>query len=163
MIIEKNRVVTLAYQLFSLNEKQETLLLEERTVDDPLEFIFGNETLLPKVEKAIVGKGRGFQIQIDLDPRDAFGLHNPDLVAEMDLQKFPKDPPLELGMKFQTQGPLGDVLSVIVKEIKEDKVLVDGNHPLAGLSLRFDVRILRVREALPEELASQQVKTTLLH
>jgi FKBP-type peptidyl-prolyl cis-trans isomerase SlyD len=81
----------------------------------------------------------------------------------MERSKFPKDLELELGMKFQTQGPAGKVLSVIVKDIKDDKVLVDGNHPLAGLSLKFALNVLRVRKATDQELAKQEVDPTLIH
>jgi FKBP-type peptidyl-prolyl cis-trans isomerase SlyD len=163
LIIEKDRVVSLFYQLYSLGDNQTPILIEERSVDDPLEFLFGRSILLPKVEQLIKGKSRGFHGQVDLHPNDAFGIHHPDLVVEIERSKFPKEPELQLGMKFQTQGPKGDVMAVIVKEINDDKVLVDGNHPLAGLHLRFDLKILRVREALPEEIASGEVKTTHLH
>jgi FKBP-type peptidyl-prolyl cis-trans isomerase SlyD len=64
-------------------------------------------------------------------------------------------------MKFQTQGPGEDVLSVMVKEIKDDKVLIDGNHPLAGLKIQFDVEIIRVRAATAEEIATGEVKSVL--
>jgi len=163
LIIGKDRVVTLAYQLFSLGVGQQPILIEERTIEEPLEFLFGQNTLLSKVEGLLKGKTRGFQGSVDLHPNDAFGLHQDELVAELDRTKFPKEPELQLGMKFQTQGPNGEVLSVIVKEINEDKVLVDGNHPLAGLHLRFELNVLRVREALPEEIANKEVKVTHLH
>ena len=61
-------------------------------------------------------------------------------------------------MKFQTQGPSEDVISAIVKEIKDDEVLLDGNHPLAGAQVRFELEVLRVREATDEELATGQVQ-----
>ena len=163
MIVDENKVVTLSYQLFSVDGNHQEVLLEEKNVDDPLEFIFGQGVLLPKVEGAIRGQSRGFQTQITLHPRDAFGLHREDLQAWMEKSKFPKDMDLELGMKFQTQGPNGEVISVIVKDMDDDKVLIDGNHPLAGLSLKFSLNILRVREATPEELAAKQVNKTLLH
>lgn len=163
MIVEKDRVVSLAYQLYSLGEHQEPILVEERTADNPLEFLFGRDTLLPKVEEHLRGKSRGYQGHLDLHPQDAFGLHHQDLVTRMDRNKFPKGADLQLGMKFQTQGPKGEVRAVIVKEIQDEEVLVDGNHPLAGLQVRFVLNLLRVREALPEELASGEVKVSHLH
>ena len=163
MVVDKDKVVTLSYQLFSLGEGQSPVLLEERTVDDPLEFLFGQGVLLPKVEEAIAGKTYGFQTEINLHARDAFGLHQPALQTWLPKEKFPKDQEIQLGMKFQTQGPSGDVISVIVKEITDDKVMIDGNHPLAGLSLRFDVKILRVREATETELVKKEVDPSQLH
>lgn len=163
MVIEKDSVVSLSYQLFSVNDQHNDVLVEERTVDDPLEFLFGQGVLLPKVEEAIKGKSHGFQTQVVLHPRDAFGLHQPDLQTWMDKGRFPQEPALQLGMKFQTQGPDGKVLSVIVKEIEDDKVLIDGNHPLAGIELRFDLRVLRVRQATEEELIRGEVDPRNLH
>ena len=163
MLVEKDRVVTLTYQLFSLGTGQEPVLLEERSVDDPLDFIFGRDVLLAKVEDSIAGQSPGFEKQLDLDPRDAYGLHQADLQAWIEKSKFPKDFPLELGMKFQTQGPQGGVISVIVKEIQDAKVLVDGNHPLAGLNIRFEYKVLRVREASEQELTTGEVNPSHLH
>ena len=163
MLINENSVVTMVYKLSSIGEDQQVVLLEERSVDDPLEFIFGRGVLLPKVEEKIAGQGFGFQAQVDLHPRDAFGPHQPSLVTWMPKFHFPSDLELSLGMKFQTQGPGGDVISVIVKDIKEDQVMIDGNHPLAGLELRFEIRVLRVREATPEELQTGEVNVTNMH
>ncbi len=163
MVVDKDKVVTISYQLFSLGEGQGPVLIEERTVDDPLEFLFGQGVLLPKVEEAIKGKSYGFQTEINLHARDAFGLHHPELQTWLEKDKFPKESGIQLGMKFQTQGPSGDVISVIVKEITDDKVMIDGNHPLAGLSLRFDIKILRVREATEAELMKNEVDPTQLH
>ena len=162
MIIDLNKIVTISYQLFSLGEGQAPIMIEERSVDDPLEFIFGQGFLLAKLEEAIKGQGRGFQKEINLHPRDAYGLHQPELQAWLDPKTFPKEQEIELGMKFQTQGPSGDVISVIVKDIQDDKVLVDGNHPLAGLKIRFDLKVLRVREATEEELLKKEVNPNIL-
>ncbi|MEM7645641.1 MAG: peptidylprolyl isomerase [Pseudomonadota bacterium] len=163
MIIEKDRVVTLAYQLFALEEGREPLLVEERSVDDPLEFLFGEGVLLAKLEDAIGGQSRGYQTQVELHPRDAYGLHQPELQAWLEKSQFPKEQDIQLGMKFQTQGPSGDVISVIVKEITDEKVMIDGNHPLAGLSVRFDLNILRVREATDQEIIKKEVDPRQLH
>lgn len=163
MLVGKDKVITLSYQLFSLGEGQVPILIEERSVEDPLEFLYGQGVLLSKVEEAIAGKSYGYEAEVNLHARDAFGLHRPELQTWMSQDKFPKDQELELGMKFQTQGPDGQVISVIVKDLKEDKVLIDGNHPLAGLSLRFHVKVLRVREATEKEKLTQEVDPTQLH
>ena len=162
MVISKDTVVTLAYQLFSINEQKQPILIEERSVDNPLEFIFGSGLLLPKLEEAIKGQTFGFQVEVELHPRDAYGLHHPELQTWMPEENFPSDLEIELGMKFQTQGPGGQVISVIVKEIKDGKVLVDGNHPLAGLQVRFDLKVVRVREASEKELLQKSVDPTVL-
>ncbi len=163
MVIGKDKVVTVSYQLFSLDENGDALLIDEMTVDNPLEFIFGDGFLLPLLEEKLKGQSRGYHMTLDLHPRDAFGLHHPDLVTWMPKEKFPKEMDIKLGMKFQTQGPTGDLISVIVKEIKDSQVLIDGNHPLAGLHLRFDLKVLRVREASEKEIMEKKVNTNHLH
>ncbi len=163
MVIQQDKVVTVTYQLFSLGENGESLLIDEMTVDNPLEFIYGHGFLLPLVEEKLKGQSRGFQFSLDLHPRDAFGLHKPDLQTWMAKEKFPRNIELKLGMKFQTQGPDGELISVIVKEIKSGQVLIDGNHPLAGLHLRFEMKVLRVREAEEKELSEMKVNPSQLH
>lgn len=163
MVINKDKVVTLSYQLFSIEKNHEPILIEERTVDDPLEFLFGQDVLLPMVEEKLKGQTRGFATQIELHPKDAFGLHRDELQTWMSKDRFPKNQELELGMKFQTQGPNGNVISVIIKEIQDDKILIDGNHPLAGLFIRFDLKVLRVRDADADELVKKEVDSSKLH
>lgn len=163
MTIQQNTVVTMIYQLFSISQEGDPILLEEKTADDPLEFIYGLGTLLPKVEENIANQTAGFQKQINLVPEDSFGVYRSDLQLWMPVEKFPQTIELKLGMKFQTQGPDGEVISVIVKEVKEDKVLVDGNHPLAGLNLLFDLKVVRVRQATADEIAKKEVIPQQLH
>ncbi len=163
MVADQDKVVSISYQLFSLGDKQQPIMIEERDVDNPLEFLFGHGFLLPKVEGALRGQASGYQTEVNLHARDAFGLHRPELLTWMSRSQFPKEMELELGMKFQTQGPNGQVISVIVKDIQDDQVQIDGNHPLAGLGLRFDIKILRVREASETELLKKEVDPTRLH
>ena len=163
MMVQTNSVVSLVYQLFSISQDGQQILLEEKTVDDPLDFIFGQGVLLPKVEESIENQTAGFQKQVRLMPEDSFGVYRSELQIWIPMEKFPQTVELKLGMKFQTQGPKGGVVSVIVKEIKDDKVLVDGNHPLAGLELLFDLKVLRVRKATEEELVKKEVIPQTLH
>ena len=161
--IDQETVITLRYQLFAVeieNPSQKTLV-EERSGDDPLDFLYGQGVVLDKVEDFIKDQSSGFRGTVKIHPTEAFGLYREDLKLWMDRSQFPKDMELQLGMKFQTQGPSGQLLSVIVKEIQDEKVLIDGNHPLAGLALEFDLEILRVRKATPEEVRQKEVLKVL--
>ena len=89
MLVDTNKVVTISYQLFTDGEDKKPLLIEERSVDNPLEFLYGQGTLLPKVEAVLKGQSRGFKTSVELDPRDAFGLHNPQLQVWMPKSQFP--------------------------------------------------------------------------
>jgi len=151
------------YQLFSVDPESpdRTVLIEERQGDDPLDFLFGERVVVHNVETVIEGEEQGFRAVVSIDPSEAFGPYRPDLMVTIPKDKFPKEVELKLGMKFQTQGPEGQVLSVVIKDIQESGVLVDGNHPLAGLGLKFELEILRVRIATTEEIAKKEVITVL--
>lgn len=160
MLIDDKSVVTLSYQLFQLGPKGEDKpgLVEERSVDDPVEFLYGTGALLPSVEERIKGQSSGFQIAVTLVPEQAFGPYQESLAQWYEKSKLPKDVEIQVGMKFQTQGPSGDVIAVMVRDIQDEKVLLDGNHPLAGLYLQFEIKVLRVRAATEEELRDQSVQ-----
>jgi FKBP-type peptidyl-prolyl cis-trans isomerase SlyD len=159
MDINEESVVTLKYQLFTVDpgEPNQKVLIEERTGSDPLEFVYGQGIVVKKVEDRLLGQSMGFHDIVKLQPQEAFGPYREDLRVWMDQSKFPRDIEVVMGMKFQTQGPNGSIMSVIVKDIKDGQVLVDGNHPLAGLELIFDVEVLRVRQATEQELEQKKV------
>jgi FKBP-type peptidyl-prolyl cis-trans isomerase SlyD len=163
MQIDDKKVVTLTYTLSVLHPDGVMEFVEKRGEDDPVEFVFGKALLLPKVEQALKGTSQGFEIQMKIKPEDAFGLRDEGLVLSYPKERLPKEVPLKVGMKFQTQGPKGDAISVILKEIKDTEVILDGNHPLADEFIQFDLKILKVREATEDELRSGEVIAKLLH
>jgi FKBP-type peptidyl-prolyl cis-trans isomerase SlyD len=161
MKIDLQKVVTMSYELIVYGEDDSPHSLEKRDSQNPIEFVYGQGLILPAVEKQILGQTAGFKKSILLYPEEAYGLHKAELETWLDRKVFPKGTEIRVGMKFQTQGPGEEFISVLVKEIKEDQILIDGNHPLAGLKIQFDVEILRVRAATAEELASGEVKSRL--
>lgn len=161
--IDNTKVVTLSYTLSVLHEEGHIEFVEKRDDSDPLEFVFGKGILLPKVEENLLGKYKGFQCQIKLKPEDAFGLRNEKLVSVYPIHKLPKGTTPQKGMKYQTQGPDGEVLSVIVTDVNEQEITLDGNHPLADAFVQFDLSVLKVRDAAPAEISSGQVRSSLLH
>jgi FKBP-type peptidyl-prolyl cis-trans isomerase SlyD len=164
--IDAGTVVTLSYQLYVVEEigagedagSTQLALLEERSPENPLEFVFGSGQLLAAVEMALAGQTAGFAKVMRIESKQAFGEFIPELAMWVPLASLPKKVQPQVGMKFQTQGPDGEVIAVLLKEIKDDKCLLDGNHPLAGAAVQFDLRVLRVREATEEEQASGEVQ-----
>lgn len=146
--ILKDSVVTLAYSL--LDERGNRL--EDRTPENPLVYIHGREHLLPTLERILEGKTPGFSASIRLTEGEAYGRYRPELVAEIPRENFAGGRELRLGMKFDTVGPDKKPLVVRVIELTEKSVTLDGNHPLAGVGLVFDARVLAVREATAQEL-----------
>ncbi|WP_395701455.1 peptidylprolyl isomerase [Aquabacterium sp.] len=122
---------------------------------EPLEFFYGGDDLLPKLEEALAGQEAGFEIHLHLEPEHAFGDYRAELVCFEDRALFPDT--LEEGMQFdglpegaQTTGMPPDVIYTIT-EIYPSHVVLDGNHPLAGVALQLQVKVIAVREATEEE------------
>ncbi|SNS28940.1 FKBP-type peptidyl prolyl cis-trans isomerase /Apo-metallochaperone SlyD [Noviherbaspirillum humi] len=153
MKIAKNSVVTLHYKL---SDAQGNLIEESR---EPMVYLHGGyENTLPKIEEALDDKDVGYQAMIQVEPEDAFGEYDANLVKIEPRNRLPE--PIEVGMQFEgTPDDEDDQEPVIftVTDIADDKVVLDGNHPLAGMALRFDLKVMDVRAATEEEIAHQHV------
>lgn len=153
MRIAKNTVVTLVYRLSTLQGD----LLEEATESEPAAYLHGGyDGIFPKVEEALVDKAAGDTLDILLEPDDAFGEYDAELVRIEPADLFPGN--VAVGMQFEGSSEDGHHhLLYTVTDIAEGKVVVDGNHPLAGQSLRIECTVRSVRDALPEEIAHGHV------
>ncbi len=118
----------------------------------PLGFITGAGQVIPGLEKALMDKTAGHSAQITVAPEDAYGPVQDTLFQEVPKDQFPADTEITEGMTFQAQGPQGPFM-VAVSKINDATITVDLNHPLAGKTLNFDIKIVDVREATTEELA----------
>jgi FKBP-type peptidyl-prolyl cis-trans isomerase SlyD len=150
MMIDKPCVVTLTWSLADAQNQAIDELLE------PTEFFFGGDDLLPKVEEALIGQQPGFEADLHLEPEVAFGDYKPELVCFEDRRLFPKE--LEVGMQFEglppgsvTEGMPADTFYGVT-EIYPAHVVLDGNHPLAGMALRIHLKVLDVRRATEAEI-----------
>lgn len=149
MKIAKNTVVALKYKL---SDAQGNLIEES---DEPLVYLHGGyDGTFPKIEEALDGQENGFEAQIQLEPSDAFGDYDPELVKVEARERFPE--PLEVGMQFEGAPDESDedaeTLIYTVTDLAEDKVVLDGNHPLAGMALRFALTVTEVRDATEDEI-----------
>ena len=147
MRIERGKVVTLAFEL--RNARGESL--EES--DAQLAYLHGGYGgIFPKVEGALEGKEAGAELSLTLEPEDAFGEYDAELLRVEPRDRFPET--LEVGMQFE--GVPGDAeeeaLIYTVTDITDDAVVVDGNHPLAGERLWFKCAVQGVRAATPDEI-----------
>lgn len=154
MKIAKNTVVTVHYKL---SDAQGNLIEES---SEPMVYLHGGyEGTLPKIEEALDGKEVGYTTELQVEPDDAFGEYDSNLVKIEARNRLPT--PLEVGMQFEGT-PDGDdedeqALIFTVTDIADDKVVLDGNHPLAGIALRFDLTVGEVRVATDEEIVHQHV------
>jgi FKBP-type peptidyl-prolyl cis-trans isomerase SlyD len=153
MKIAKNTVVTVHYKL---SDAQGNLIEESR---DPMVYLHGGyENTLPKIEEALEGKDVGYQTSIQIEPEDAFGEYDSSLIKIESRDRLPS--PLEIGMQFEgtpEEGSNDESLIFTVTDIADDKVVLDGNHPLAGMALRFSLDVADVRTATEEEIAHEHV------
>lgn len=149
MKIETNKVVSIHYEL--TNEAGETL--DSSSGKDPLTYLHGTGALIPGLEKELEGKNQGDELTAVIPPEQAYGELDQNLIRDVDRAAFGDVEKLEPGMQFQASGNNDSVQVISVVEVKEDVVTVDANHPLAGMTLTFDVKVDDVREATEEELA----------
>jgi FKBP-type peptidyl-prolyl cis-trans isomerase SlyD len=148
MQIVKDTVVTLSYRLSTLQGE----MLEEASAEQPAAYLHGGyDGIFPKVEAALEGKEAGADADVVLEPDDAFGEYDAELVRMEEASLFPAD--VQVGMQFEGMSEDGHhQMLYTVTDVADGKVVVDGNHPLAGQSLRVQCRVVAVRPALPEEI-----------
>ncbi len=160
MIIERPCVVTLSWQLADSQGQP----IDE--LPEPVDFFYGGDDLLAKVEEALHGQAAGHEIDLHLEPADAFGDYAPELVCFEDRALFPRD--LEAGMAFEglpagsTSAGMPADRVYIATEIYPSHVVLDGNHPLAGMALRLKLKVRNVRDATEHEVAARSVSDGLL-
>lgn len=148
-MIKKGSVVTMTYVLTS--DGGETLDQADQT--GPFTYLHGYGQIVPGLEDAIEGLKPGAKKKVTVKPEEGYGINNPELKKVVTKDMFPKSENLEAGMQFVVN--MGDDQDVIftVLDINGDKVSIDGNHPLAGETLHFDIEIVDVRTATKEEIA----------
>lgn len=150
MNIQKDTAVTLAVRIADANGKT---LDEGRT---PVTYLHGGyDNILPRIEAALEGAEAGFSTTLALDAADAFGPRDESLTRTIDKAEFP--PGVKVGGQLEGEAADGSRQPFRVVKIKGDKVLLDGNHPLAGQALRFSVRVVAVRAASAEEITHRHV------
>jgi FKBP-type peptidyl-prolyl cis-trans isomerase SlyD len=147
MQIEKNKVVSIDYTLKNDDGK----ILDTSEGREPLNFIHGIGHLIPGLEEALEGKIKDDKLNVSIPPEKGYGLRSEEMIHTVDKSNFEKDAQIEVGMQFQAQMEQGVQLLTVVK-VEDDKVTLDGNHPLADQTLHFDVDVKEVREATAEEL-----------
>jgi len=136
-------------------------IIEARTPENPAEFLVGHGHILKALEEKLLGETEGFKGGFTFLAVDAHGAYKKELVVEMKREQFPEEVEMKKGMKFESKGPKGEAVALHVLEFDDKVVLVDGNHPLAGEDLTFDVNILEVRNAAKEEIARGKVLTDM--
>ncbi|MCE3026234.1 MULTISPECIES: peptidylprolyl isomerase [unclassified Salinicola] len=152
MQIAQNSVVAFHYTL--TNDAGEVLDSSEGR--DPLTYLHGAGNIIPGLEKQLEGRTNGDKLTVAVEPSEGYGEVQPALVQEVPRDAFQGVEEVQPGMQFQAQTQEGPLM-VTVTKVEGDTVTVDGNHPLAGEKLNFDVEITEVREATEDEVSHGHV------
>ena len=147
MQISKDKVVSINYTL----KDDEGEILDTSEGRGPLAYIHGSGSIIPGLETALEGKNQGDKLDVKVAPEDGYGQRDDSQVQVIPKNLFEGVEAIEPGMQFQAQSDAG-VRIVTVKDVSEDQVTVDANHPLAGMNLNFNVEVTEVRDATSEEL-----------
>jgi FKBP-type peptidyl-prolyl cis-trans isomerase SlyD len=146
--IAEQSVVSIHYTL--TNDAGETLDTSDGR--EPLVYLHGAQNIIPGLENELTGKSVGDSFDVTIQPEEAYGTVNPELVQTVPHSAFEGVEKVEPGMQFQARGDDGETQVITVTEVADSGVTVDGNHPLAGQVLNFSVRVEEIREATEEEI-----------
>ena len=147
-----DKVVTIDYEL-----KDSEGNLIDKSENGEFAYLHGASNIIPGLENALSGKQKGDAVQVTINPEDAYGEIDAGKIQQAPKNMFPEDVEIEPGMQFHAQTPDGQDVMVTVTQVEEDHVVIDGNHPLAGVTLDFNVTVADVRDATAEELEHQHV------
>lgn len=146
MKVEDRKYVSIEYRL--LLDSGE--VADESDPGQPLGFIMGSREVIPGLQKGLLGLEVGKSARVTVEPEEGYGQPNPHLIREIPRENFPEGMELQPGMGFEANGPHGTVLFKVA-EVRDDVVMADFNHPLAGQTLHFEVRVADVRDPTEEE------------
>lgn len=158
MKVSDGKVVSTAYTLYTLSPDDEFELVEEVGDDEAMLYLAGHSGLPPKFEEKLNGLSAGDTYHFEITPEDAFGEFHKDNIVDFSLDMFKiedgKVPEgfLEPGNPIPFTNDEGAKIQGRVKEVRDNKVIIDFNHPLAGKTLKFEGKIISVREATSEEI-----------
>lgn len=148
MQITKNAVVAIDYKLTDDSGE----VIDSSEGQDPLAYLHGAGNIIPGLEKALEGKAVGDELQVNVPAAEGYGERSGELVQVISREQFGEVEDLRVGQQFQVQTDEGYLVFTVTR-IDGDAVTIDGNHPLAGANLNFDVAVREVREATAEELS----------
>lgn len=144
MQVTRNKVVTISYELSESGKGK----LEDGTLD----YLHGFRNLMPALENFLTDKKEGFSGKVEIGPRDAFGEFDRNMVMTIPKDQLEKSEEIQVGMQIELESEAG-IIPALVTAVAADSITVDGNHPYAGKTLTFDIKVLAIRDASAEELA----------
>jgi FKBP-type peptidyl-prolyl cis-trans isomerase SlyD len=148
LTVDDDMVVSMQYALH-LGDGE---IVDHSAKDEPLKFMQGHDQIIPGLEGELYGMGIGDKKRVVVEPEQAYGKKDPEAIQAFPRDAFPPDVDLTEGMRFRMRDKAGDTFSAYVDEVRDEEVVLNFNHPLAGETLHFDVEIVDLRAATSEEL-----------
>jgi FKBP-type peptidyl-prolyl cis-trans isomerase SlyD len=148
--IGDGKVVTVHYKLSTPGGE---LLVDTSADEEPMSYLHGAENIVPGLERQLAGRQVGETLTAIVTPDEGYGERDDEAVQELPREAFPDDMQLEEGMQLTAEDDEGNLTPLYVREIFEDHVVVDMNHPLAGQTLHYEVTVVGIRDATEEERA----------
>ena len=158
MKISKNNVATIHYTLKDDNGN----VLDSSSGTDPLSYIHGQGQIIPGLENALENKSQGEKFTITISPENGYGERNEQMVQVVPKTEFQDASKIVEGMQFQVDTDDGPIVLTVI-EVRNDEIVLDGNHPLAGVTLHFDIEVCDIREATEEELQHGHIHSQQCH
>ena len=152
MQIEDKKIAVMNYTLTT--DDGEVL---DQSNDGSFAYLHGANNIIPGLENALLGKKAGDALNVKVSPEEGYGERNDEMVQVVGREMFETEAEIEVGMQFHAEGPDGHPIMITIAAIEGDDVTIDGNHPLAGVNLNFDVSIVEVRDASEEEISHGHV------
>jgi FKBP-type peptidyl-prolyl cis-trans isomerase SlyD len=153
MTIQNNKVITINYVL-----KDDQGVLIDESKDSSFCYLHGANNIIPGMEDALTGRDRGDKFNLVVEPADAYGEYNPNLTQVVDRSMFEGNDDIQAGMQFQAQDDQGHFMIITIAKVDGDEITIDGNHPLAGTTLHYDIEVMDIRDATDEELSHGHVQ-----
>jgi FKBP-type peptidyl-prolyl cis-trans isomerase SlyD len=147
MQIANNKVVSIHYKL--TNDDGD--ILDSSEGQEPLAYLHGLGNIIPGLESALIGRAVGDKFSVTVAPADGYGERDNEMVQSVPKSSFQGVDQIVPGMQFQAQSPEGMQLVTVI-DVDGDEVILDGNHPMAGITLTFDVEVTEIRDATAKEL-----------
>jgi len=151
MKITSDKVITINYIL-----KDDKGVVIDQSSDASFAYLHGHQNIIPGLESALEEKEQGDSFSLVIEPKDAYGEYNPEITQVIPRSAF-GDVELEVGMQFHAESDVGQPVLITISEINGDDITIDGNPPLAGVTLHYDVDVMDVRDATEEELSHGHV------
>jgi len=153
LTVTDNLVVSISYTLTN----DDAIVLDSTEESGPMDYLHGAENIIQGLEDGLEGKKVGDKLKVRVDPEDGYGEIFTELMQIVDIASFEGVESVEAGMQFESETDEGELEIVSIKSVDGNEVTIDANHPLAGVTLNFDVEIVGIREATAEEIEHEHV------